>query len=162
MITHVLVCALALVACKKDDAGWTQFNSDDDFLEIAITSSEEVIEVDGCELGTTCIDLHSRIEGATIGTASVDPSSGPVGTKHKVLAVVGDDWEDQVGLVSVSVDSDRGEQTYDLEQDRANPGAWGITLESVGASGKSGEERIDIFTVLLWEEDVSTKNEDEE
>ena len=140
---------------------WTQFNSDDDFLEVLVTSSDEIVEQDGCDPDVSCIDLHSRIEEATIGTATVDPASGPVGTRHKVLAVVGDDWEEQVGLVSVVVDGDRGEQSYDLEQDRANPGAWGITLESVGAEGKAGEERIDIFTILLWEGDVGADSSDD-
>ena len=158
-----LLSVFLCIACGgKDDVEWSQFNGDEDFVEVVITESEEIVEIDGCDSGVSCTDLHSRIEGATIGTATVDPASGPVGTLHKILAVVGDDWEDQIGLVSLRVEGDRGEETYDLEQDRANAGAWGMTLESVGFSGKIDEERVDTFTFLLFEADVVSGSKDEE
>ena len=162
MNARLIVCTGLLVACNKGDVEWTRFNSEDDFMDVRVTEAEEVVDIVGCDLGATCIDLHSRIEGAIIGTASVDPAAGPVGTLHKVLAVVGDDWEEMVGLVSVSIDGPRGKQEYDLEQDRANPGAWGITIESLGNTGKSGEDRVDRVTVLLWEADTETKGSQDE
>jgi len=158
---RLLCCSLLWFGCNKDDIEWTRFNSEMDVLEVHVTQSEEVVDVEGCELGTTCIDLHSRIEGAVIGTASVNPASGPVGTLHKVLAIVGDDWEEQVGRVSLSIDGPRGVEEFDLEQDRANPGAWGMTLESVGAMGKNGEERVDVVTILLWEAETETEGDGE-
>jgi hypothetical protein len=158
---RLLFCSLLWVGCNKDDVDWTRFNSEMDVLEVHVTQSEEVVDIEGCALDTTCIDLHSRIEGAVIGTASVDPAAGPVGTLHKVLAVVGDDWEEQVGRVSLSIDGPRGVEDFELEQDRANPGAWGLTIESVGSRGKSGEDRVDVVTILLWEAEVDTESDDE-
>ena len=77
------------------------------------------------------------------------PPAGPVGTTHRLLAVVGDEWEDRISSVTVTVDSDRGLGDFNLERDRANPGAWGLSLESMGTQR---EVRVDVWTVLLWEE----------
>jgi len=162
VIVRLLVCTGLLVACNKGKVDWSRFNSEDDFMEVHVTESEALVDIDGCDLGTVCIDLHSRIEGAVIGTASVDPGSGPVGTRHKVLAVVGDDWEDQVGRVSVEITGPRGPQEYELEQDRANPGAWGLTIQSVGAIGKAGEDRLDTVYILLWEADENDEDAGED
>jgi hypothetical protein len=48
----------------------------------------------------------------------------------------------------VSVDGSRGEGTFDLERDPANLGAWGLSLESLGAPN---EQRVDLWTVVVWQ-----------
>lgn len=137
----------ALGGCKKDEVVLVPFNAQDDSVEVYV-GVDSVEDDPDCAEGVSCTDLHSLVEGAVIGTVTVDPAAGPVGTIHRLLAVVGDDWEDRIDRVSVEVSSRRGEGAFDLERDRANPGAWGLSLESLGTAD---EERVDTWTVLLWE-----------
>lgn len=137
----------ALVGCKKDEVVLVPFNAEDDSVDVYV-GVDSVEDDPDCDEGQSCTELHSLVEGAVIGTVTVEPAAGPVGTTHRLLAVVGDEWEDRIDRVSVLVESDRGEGEFDLERDRANPGAWGLSLESMGTAK---EERVDTWTVLLWE-----------
>jgi len=146
-VARALVLLLAAAGCnKKEEAVWIQFNADGDVLEVHVGG--EPADVEGCDPGVSCTDLHSLIEGAVIGTATADPSSGPVGTEHRLLAIVGDDWEEQVGRVTVEAAGERGLDVFELERDPANRGAWGVSLESLGGQGES---RVDAWTVRLFE-----------
>lgn len=141
------VVGLLLTGCKKDDTVLVPFNAEDDLVEVHV-GVDAIDDDPACDPGVACTDLHSLVEGAVIGTVSVDPAAGPVGTVHRLLAVVGDEWEDRIDRVSVFVDSKRGTGEFDLERDRANPGAWGLELESLGTRN---EVRVDTWTVFLWE-----------
>lgn len=143
----VLGIAVAVVGCKKDDTVLVAFNDESDFVEVHV-GVESVEDDPDCDPGIACGELHSLIEGAVIGTVTVDPAAGLVGTEHRLLAVVGDEWEDRIDRVSVRVESDRGLGEFELERDRANPGAWGLRLESLGTKD---EVRVDTWSVLLWE-----------
>lgn len=139
--------AIALVGCQRDKTVLLPFNAEDDWVEVHV-GPDAVDDDPDCDPGVACGDLHSLVEGAVIGTITVEPASGPVGTRHRLLAVVGDEWEDRIDRVTVSVESERGTGEFELDRDRANPGAWGLQLESMGVRG---EERIDTWTVFLWE-----------
>ena len=140
---------LFLVACKSDtDPEWIQFNAEGDSLSVFVGQEAPTGDA-SCEEGVACTDLHSIVEGLIIGAASVDPISANAGSEHHFVVVVADEWEGLIDRVSVEVDSERGEQSFDLVRDRANLGAWGLTLES---EGRPAEQRIDIWTVRLWED----------
>ena len=138
-----------LVACNSDaDPEWIQFNAEGDSLSVYVGQEAPTGDAN-CEEGVACADLHSIVEGLIIGTASVDPSSADSGAEHHFVVVVADEWEGLIDRVSVEVDSERGEQSFNLVRDRANLGAWGLTLES---AGRLSEQRIDIWTIRLWED----------
>lgn len=102
-------------------------------------------------LDAVTIDLHSTTGEVVIGSATVSPGGGPVGTTHDVVVVIADDYEEKVDRVSVRVDSgDRGEDEYDLERDSADEGYYKLSMVSVG---DEGEVRDDTFTIKVWDED---------
>lgn len=143
----VVVGAFLTTGCNKDDTVLLPFNAEDDVVKVHV--GPEPIEQDpSCDEGLACTELHSYVEGAVIGTSTVEPAWGPVGTTHRLLAVIGDEWEDRIDRVTVAVDGQRGEAEYELDRDRANPGAWGLSLES---HGTPDEVRVDRWTILLWE-----------
>jgi hypothetical protein len=138
---------VALVACKKDDEiVLTQFNGDDDILVVCVGEDSGCVPVGE-------IDLHSTNGSTLIGTASVDPPSGPVGTLHTVSVDVDDEWEDEVLLVTAQFLSDRGEQTWDMQQDSANHGNWEVEVESLG---EPDEVREDAIKLRLYQDDGTT------
>ena len=146
-VARALVLLLFAAGCtKKDEAVWIQFNADGDLLEVHVGG--DPADAEDCEPDVSCPDLHSLVEGAVIGSATADPSSGPVGTEHRLLAIVGDDWEEQVGRVTVEAEGERGLDVFELQRDPANRGAWGVSLESLG---RQGEARVDAWTVRLFE-----------
>jgi hypothetical protein len=148
-----LVGFLVVVAasgCNKDDeVTYTQFNADDDTLEIEVGAAETAPAI--------TISLHSTTQEVTVGTAEVDPSGGPIGTEHEIVVIVEDAYENIVDRVSVRTDSpDRGEDEYDLDADSADEGFYKTTLVSVG---EPGEVRTDTLTIRLWDEDDDEDSE---
>lgn len=142
------VAVLAAIAgCKKDPTVLEPFNAEDDMVEVYV-GHEAFVDDPDCDAGVACADVHSLVEGAVIGSITVEPGGGPVGTTHRLLVVIGDEWEDRIDRVTTRVDSDRGTGEFELDRDRANPGAWGLSLESMGGRN---EERVDTWTILLWE-----------
>ena len=133
-----------LVACQGDkETTYSQFNADDDDLSIEVG-------VDA-ELDATAIELHSTTGEVVIGTASVTPGGGPIGTEHVILVEIDDDYQEIVDRASVRTDSgDRGEDEYDLSPDSADEGLYKLTILSVG---EEGEQRTDTLTVRVWDED---------
>ena len=141
------VCLLVLVAasgCKKDDEPtYTQFNLENESLEIQVGAAKT-------EPARTIV-LHSSTGEVTVGTAEVDPGGGPIGTEHVIVVIVEDAYENVVDRVSVRTDSaERGADEYDLDPDSADEGFYKITLVSVG---EPDEVRTDTFTIRLWDED---------
>lgn len=142
-----MIGALLASGCEKSDTVLLPFNAEDDVVVVHV-SPEPVEQDPDCEEGFACTELHSLVEGAVIGSATVEPAWAPVGETHRLIAVVGDEWEALIDRVTVAVEGERGAAEYELERDRANPGAWGVSLASHGAEG---EVRRDRWTVLLWE-----------
>ena len=141
------VCLLVLVAaggCKKDDeATYTQFNAENENLEIQVGIKEISKAAE--------ITLYSSTALVTVGTAKVDPGGGPIGTEHVIVVIVEDAYENVVDRVSVRTDSaERGEDEYDMDPDSADEGFYKLTLVSVG---EPDEVRTDTFTIRLWDED---------
>jgi hypothetical protein len=136
-----LACGLLGYDCQEEvEPNWTQFNGDADSVTIEVGAAEELDAV-SCE-------LTSSVTGLVVGSAEVSPGGGPIGTEHTLLVVVEDDWENDVGRVSVRTDSgDRGSDEYELESDPADEGYYGLTIISVG---EEGEQRSDTLTFRLW------------
>ncbi|MFK7928583.1 MAG: hypothetical protein AB8H79_10375 [Myxococcota bacterium] len=144
-----VLCLFVLAGCDTNsDVGWIAFNADDQSLEIQVTASEEVGE-------DATLGLVSTTGTVEVGDAMVSPGSGPIGTEHQIVINVLDDYEEEVGRVTVETTGDRGEQTHLMVQDSADHGLWQIEVTSLGAEG---EERTDDFRVRLWR----AADEDEE
>jgi hypothetical protein len=127
----------------EDTVSYVRFNGDDDVVTISVGVEDLLDDV--------TIDLHSTTGEVVIGSATVSPGGGPVGTTHDVVVVIADDYEEKVDRVSVRVDSgDRGEDEYDLERDSADEGYYKLSMVSVG---DDGEVREDTFTIKVWDED---------
>jgi hypothetical protein len=141
------VCVLVLVAasgCNKDDEPtYTQFNEEDENLEIDVGAAKKEPAVS--------IVLYSSSGLVTVGTAKVDPGGGPIGTEHVIVVEVENAYENVVDRVSVRTESaERGEDEYDMDPDSADEGFYKLTLVSVG---EPDEVRTDTFTIRLWDED---------
>ena len=149
-----------LLACGEgNDTTWVQFNAEDDqYLEV------EVLPVGDVTGAPVTLDLLSNIGLTVVGTAEIDPGSGPVGTDHLVAVNVFDDFELQIQRVTVfissepvsdldgdGVDDARSESEYELLHDSADLGAWARSFESHGADD---EHRTDAFTFFLWEPEI--------
>lgn len=134
--------ALSLLACnnKDEEVVYEQWNATDDTLDVAV----------GAALGDpVSIDLHSSTGAVVVGTATVDPGSGPVGTEHTLTVIVADEYANIVDRASVRTASgDRGEDEYDLVADSAAEGYFVLELVSVG---EEGEQRTDTLTFRLWD-----------
>jgi hypothetical protein len=144
MLLQVLsMLYLGLLGCNKDDgAVWVRFNGDEDLAELQVTA--------GLELGEdVVVDLTSTTGATVVGTATLTPGSGPVGTDHRVLIALGEDYSERVQRVEVVVDSGaRGERTFSFDQDSADLWKWVLDLTSYGVDG---EERIDTLSFELYE-----------
>jgi hypothetical protein len=136
-----LACGLLGYDCQEEvEPTWVQFNGSDDTVVIEV-GSDELLDPVSC-------DLTSSVTGLVVGSATVSPGGGPIGTEHSILVIVGDDWEHDVGRVSVRTDSgERGKDEYELEPDPADEGYYGLTIISVG---EEGEQRSDSLTFRLW------------
>lgn len=155
----ISAAALALVACNADDEiEWVQFNASGDTLLVGVGTGEAIgqssrcddAETDRCAGVDGCICLRSSLEAHVVGTATIDPPFGPVGTRHTLAVEVDDAFELIVGRVDVVASSSRGEEEVTLRQDSADAGSWRVQLESLGAAD---ETRTDTLEVLLFEPD---------
>ena len=83
---------LLLVGCTDDEeVTWVQFNATDNDLSVEVGVADE--------LDPVSIDLTSSTGQVTVGTATVTPGGGPVGTEHSIEVQVKDAFEDAVGRV---------------------------------------------------------------
>lgn len=146
-----LVLLFALTGCNKDDeVTWTQYNADDNTVSIDVGAAEVEPAVS--------VTLTSNTGEVELGTGTVDPGGGPIGTQHQATVVVSEDYASDIDRVSVRLDSgDRGEDEYDLDADATGEGYWVITLTSVG---DEGETRTDSLTFRLWTSSTDTGGAD--
>ncbi|MDG1478308.1 MAG: hypothetical protein P8R54_01895 [Myxococcota bacterium] len=143
-----MLIAVLLACTEGEENAYTRFNSESDQLTIQV-GTEELLEA-------VSVSLYSTTGTVEIGSASVDPGGGPIGTIHTLTVEVFDDWENEVSRVSVRTDSgDRGEDEYDLEADSADEGLYLRELSSVG---DEGESREDTFSIYVWEDDSTTSD----
>jgi hypothetical protein len=153
--TALPLLLVVLVGCPEDEIVWVQFNADKDQ-----TITVQVLPEGSPEGEPVIIDLLSNLSTTVVGTATVDPGSGPIGTNHLLTVAVDDEYEEMVGRASVEVKSEavsdldgdgepdaRDSDGYDLRRDSADPGMYAITLQSLGAAD---EQREDEFTIRLW------------
>ena len=140
------ICLLGLACGDEEDSNYTQFNALDDAISV---------EVGTTELGTEqIIELHSSTGQVVIGSATLSPGSGPVGTEHQLVVIVDNTWEAQVGQVRLEVDSgERGLEDFILNRDSADPGYHIIDIVSVG---EENETRTDTFTIQLMSDEETT------
>ncbi|MCB9676823.1 MAG: hypothetical protein H6737_17035 [Alphaproteobacteria bacterium] len=107
------------------------------------------IEVAPGDLGDPLtVDLTSNTGAVVIGSATVDPGRGPVGTNHLLIVEVFDDWQERIELATITSDGQRGSEEYTMRQDAADPGFFDLTLTSLGLAD---ETRTDTWTITLWE-----------
>lgn len=142
MRTFATLLWVSAVGCPDSDVEWARFNATDDQVEVALTTSDTV----GDPVST---ELHSSTGAVVVGTGTVDPGSGPAGTRHTVQVDVADAYQETVGRVSVFVDAGaRGREEFELERDSADIGYWQLEIESYG---DAGESRTDTFAFRLWQ-----------
>ncbi len=140
------ICLLAFGCGEEEDETLSLFNASDDTFEINVGTEE---------VGTEkTIDLHSSTGQVIVGTATINPDAGPIGTEHELVIIVDDTWEAQVEKVRLTVDSgDRGIESFTMIRDSADPGYHTVSILSVG---EEGETRTDIFTIELLANDNPT------
>ena len=133
---------LFLASCNKDEeVEYVRFNQDGDVLDIEVTADAEL----GAAVEVALLSTTGSVE---VGIATVDPGTGPVGTDHDVLVEIDDEWQEVVGLVTLSADAgERGVETYTFRQDSADHGVWVLALTSLG---DVGETRTDTLNFELW------------
>jgi hypothetical protein len=151
--------AFGVMGCNPDEKSvWVEFNAPKQTIEV------EVLPAGSPEGEDVTLELLSNLGRTVVGEALASPGSGPVGTQHLLAVDVLDDFEELVGRVTVVVDTDavkdldgdgepdsRGEGEFELDRDSADPGAWALTLQSLGGDD---ERRTDRFTVVLWQEET--------
>ena len=135
---------LSLAACNNDEIEWERVNGNGDSLFVQVTPDDDTLGE------PITIDLSPVIDrDNTLGTATVDPGSGPVGTEHELTVEVSEDFEELVQRVTVRVSAEgRGAEEWELQRDPAFIGTWGITVQSLGAPDEP--VRDDEFNVRLW------------
>jgi hypothetical protein len=153
--------------CNKDaESVWVEFNAPNQTLSVEVLPA-------GSPMGDDLtLELLSNLGRTVVGEALVSPGSAPVGTSHLVAVDVLDDFEELVGRVTVIVDTQaikdldgdgepdsRGEGEFELRRDSADPGAWALTLQSLGGED---ERRTDRLTIVLWQEEELSTVETEE
>lgn len=139
--------ALCVLGCTTEtETSWTQYNAADNTVSIEVGAAEVTDPVS--------VTLMSNTGSVELGTGTVDPGGGPIGTVHHVTVQVSEDYASDIGRASVRLDAgERGEDEYDMDADATGEGYWVVDLTSVG---DEGETRTDTLTFRLWTEDTST------
>ncbi len=154
---------LGSAACKDGEIAWARFNADGDVLVVEVGRDgpvaqdsncadepalcDDVAALDGAadtDSDIGCICLSSSLRANDVGTATVDPTYGPVGTRHMVRVEVLDAFEDIVQRVTVYTTGQRGDEEIELRQDSADPGSWAVELESLGETDESRTDRLEL------------------
>jgi hypothetical protein len=140
------------LACgDSEEESYNLFNAENDQLEVQVGIAEET------EAQT--IDLRSSTGQVIVGTATLSPGGGPVGTEHRLVIEVENTWETDVSRAVLVIDAgERGLTEYVLSRDSADAGYHQVDIQSVG---EIGEIRTDLFTIQLFAEDQSTDNTSE-
>lgn len=144
------ICLLTLGCGEEEDDGLSLFNAPDDIFEVYVGTAEMGVDL--------TIDIHSSTGQVIVGTATISPDAGPIGTEHELVVIVEDTWEAQVERVRLTVDSgDRGIESFWMTRDSADPGYHTISIISVG---DEDESRTDLFTIELMANDTVTSTSD--
>lgn len=135
----VVPCMLSVPCLDGADATYLRYNADGDGVQVQVgepvsTAADEV-------------ELTSTTGTVAIGTGSVSPDAGPVGTEHALEVRLDEAYADQVDRVFAESSSSRGSLTHELIQDSADTSYWRVDVESLG---DADEARTDTFTFLLW------------
>jgi hypothetical protein len=139
-VRAALFAAVGLVACDAKPE-WVRFNAEAETVELKVTAEDAL----GAAVSR---DLNSTTGAVAVGSIAVDPSSGPVGTDHRITVRVLDPWDLAVQRVTVDIDSGaRGVETFELVQDSADLGGWVVSVTSLG---EPAEVRTDTITPSLF------------
>jgi hypothetical protein len=138
-----------LISCEETESDPNQFNAHDESLSILVGIPDL-----GAPRTRTLFSTTGLVE---VGTASISPGTGPIGTVHLVQVEVLEEYTDKIQEVQIDIDSgDRGALTYTLVSDSAQTNLYVLDLESVG---DVEEEREDTFLFSLWDIPVPTEEE---
>ncbi|MCB9680911.1 MAG: hypothetical protein H6733_05510 [Alphaproteobacteria bacterium] len=144
----LLVAGGLLAGCPNNSDGtttkqvWVRFNGDD-AIPVVVTAG-------ACDPTPLVTDLMSTTGETRIGTVTLDPPCGPVGTEHRITVdLLTRDFGARVQRAEIDAASgDRGTWRIELEQDSADERVW---VRDVTSYGTAGEEREDTFYILLYE-----------
>ncbi len=141
----MLVVLLGLFACTEStETTYEQYNADDNAVTVAVGTT-----CDPSPCADVTVPLTSSSGEVEIGTGTVSPGGGPIGTVHTVRVALTDEFEADVDKAAVGTDSGKDEtDEYPLEPDSADEGLWTLDIRSVG---DVGAERSDTFTFRLYE-----------
>jgi hypothetical protein len=140
---HWLTWGFFLLGCEEEEVNYNQFNGTTDTIDVSVGVDEE--------LPPTEVNLLSSTGLVVVGTATINPAGGPIGTRHLLVVEVDNQWENRVSRVVVTTDAgDRGTEEFTLQQDSADAGYHQIEIVSVGVEG---ETRTDTLTISLYTED---------
>lgn len=150
---YALALTLLFACVEDEEATYTQYNGDDQSVTVDVgVETRYVLAEDGVTEvpEVASVVLTSSTGTVELGTGTVSPSAGPIGTFHTVVVEVVPDYADDIDRVTVRTDSgERGEDEYELDRDSTGEGYWVFELES---EGEDGEQRTDTLTFLLYEE----------
>jgi len=138
----VLGCSVvALLGGCEAESSWDAFGNPAE-LVVQVGTADLLPAVETFAGGQVADDLP-------VAVVTLDPGGGPIGTEHGLRVAVEEDFESEVQRVTVRVDAGTyGTDVFELEQDPAFIGEWGITLESLGDA--QAEPREDTLTLKLW------------
>jgi hypothetical protein len=136
------------LGCEQDEGPvWVRFNSSDDVIPLDVT-------VDDVPAEAASYDLRSTTGATIVGTVELSPSSGPVGTQHRILVSLDPVYEERVQRVDFMADSgSRGSLRFSMGQDSADLFKWVLDLTSMGVEG---ETRTDTLSFELFEVQEAT------
>lgn len=120
---------------------WAPYNGTEDIVSVSVGG-----DVVGDDIS---IDLTSTTGATVLGTGTVSPGAGPVGTEHLLTVALESAYAGDVGRVSVEAESVRGVTTHEFVQDSADTGLWVVSVTSLGISDEIREDR---FRFVLWQE----------
>jgi hypothetical protein len=135
------IVLLTLLGCAEEDVvEYEQLNSSEDALEIQVGLQEESAAL--------TLDLNSNTGAFVVGTATIEPGGGPVGTLHTLTVLITDeDLANKVDLVSVITSAQgRSDEEFDLVADSADETFFRTELVSVGGDE---EQRTDLLYVRV-------------
>ena len=140
---HWLAWGFFLLGCEEEEVEYSQFNGTSDIIEISVGVDEEQPSAE--------INLLSSTGQVIVGTATITPGGGPIGTRHTLVVNIEEQWKARVSRAIAATDSgDRGTEEFTLERDSADAGYHQIDIVSVG---EEGETRTDLLTIKLYAEE---------
>jgi len=135
-----LIPLLLLIGCKKQEIEYARFNHPTDVFVVEVGPDVPLDE--------QVITLHSSTGAAEIGTAELSPGGGPVGTEVDLVVRLNFLYAEEIARADiVTYSEDRGEETFELQQDSAQESLW---VQELIIMGVNGEVRQDEIEIRLW------------